>query len=99
MEIRHGHNLATLTLFTGPYFRRTISELQIKKTYRHLFKLNGSTLLPSREVLLERKLFKSQKFEGPSNEDVSPGIPGSAQGKLARFYGFGRTEQDVQVVL
>lgn len=47
--------------FTGSYFRRTISELQIKKTYRRLFMLNGSTLLPSRGDLLERRLFKSQK--------------------------------------
>jgi len=44
-------------LFTGSYFRRTISEL--------LNNLNGSNVLRSGEDLLEKKLFKFQKFEGP----------------------------------
>jgi hypothetical protein len=49
--------------FTGSYYRRAISELQNQEDTAAIY-LNGSTLLLSCGDLLDRKLFKSQNFDG-----------------------------------
>lgn len=59
LQIQHSQNLAMLILFTGPYFRLTVSEHSNQEDISaFIICLNESTVLPCREDLLENLLKK-----------------------------------------